>query len=308
MARHAIIADIHGNYPALRAVLNYILKELKIPLQYIINLGDTIGYYPWTNECTDTVRRLKIQSLKGNHCEASVSGVDIKEYKKTWSVESIPPLVYTRRELEKSPRNKEYLEGLAYIVEDHEKGYSCTHSNPINPLDLEIYLPYYLKPDKTGKPIVEPSLLVDAMTNRILFVAHYHKPSITRFPPDDPDKHEDVDEKDLEKPCPLDDDRKILVNVGSVGQPRDGNSKSCFCVFDEETTTVQFYRVAYDIEETQKKTIEADYGSVTRKLKKDLVNSDIVNEKYGHSIIERGEDWIKIDTSQYLAYRLGRGK
>jgi len=310
MAKRPIISDIHGNGPALKAVLNYILKELDIQLENVINLGDTIGYYPFVNECLDLTRRLGIKTLKGNHCEGCSDDVeDLEKYfnENRWSPHSRPPVVYARKELESSPRNLEFLKNSAYI--ENENGFGYTHSNPISPGDFDIYLPDYLKPDQSGQPIVQVHQLVNSMLERILFVGHSHIPSITRLDEEDSNNYNIINDENIYQPFPLDDDRKYLINAGSVGQPRDGNKDACFCVFDEDTTTVQFHRVSYNIEETQKKTIEAKYGlALIRKAKVDEDKLNELNKKYFDAVVQNNDRGVKIDVSLSLSNRLALGK
>lgn len=312
MARRPIISDLHGNGPALKAVLNYILKELDIPLENIINLGDTVGYYPFVNECLNRIRRLGIRSLKGNHCEGCSDDVeDLEKYfdERRWSRHSRPPIAYARKELESSPRNLEFLKNLDYIEYENEKGFGYTHSNPMMPGDFDIYLPDYLKPDRSGQPIVQPFQLINSMLERILFVGHSHIPSVTRLDESDPDNLKIIKDETLYQPFPLDDDKKYLINSGSVGQPRDGDNRACFCVFDEDTTTVEFHRVPYDIKETQKKTIEANYGAVfVFKRKADDDELKKLNKKYFDAVVENSDTGVKIDVSLALSNRLALGR
>jgi predicted phosphodiesterase len=247
MTKFAFISDVHGNYFALISTLNFIMRDLKISRQTTRCLGDIVGYYPYPNECVEMIRDLEILSCKGNHDHGSS---DDTEPLVGWGEHSKVPVLYARDQLK--PENKAFLQTLAPGY--HEEKCAWYHSNPVNPFDFFTYLPDDLEKidTSTNKPIIAASELVQAMEKPVLFVAHAHLPSITTINPANPENFAVANDPDtLYNSFKLAADRKYLINIGAVGQPRDKDPRSCLVVYDDEAQTVQFYRVAMKPEDLQ---------------------------------------------------------
>ncbi|MBI2570676.1 MAG: metallophosphoesterase family protein [Candidatus Schekmanbacteria bacterium] len=217
-----IISDIHGNLEALRSVYTA-LDDLDCG--YLVCLGDIVGYGPSPNECVDLVRERCDAVLMGNHDCATVGQMDIA-YFNPYAREA---LFWTRSQLSKE--NFNFLRDLPLTCERDSAIF--VHSTPFQP-----HMWHY---------VVTPS---DAMfqlayfDQQVCFIGHSHQPLMLSF--------------ESETTCRLhagevtmEPEVRYLVNVGSVGQPRDGIPDSCFAVFDEEQSLIRLYRQPYAVGKTQ---------------------------------------------------------
>ncbi|MBR9691895.1 metallophosphoesterase [Candidatus Woesearchaeota archaeon] len=263
----ALISDIHGNLPALDAVLYDILFNKKIsklsnPGENIRCLGDIVGYYPWPNECVDRIEKYKIPCVKGNHdrsCSDNKHEDDPELYFEKWGELSKHTGYFTRELL--TFENKTFLRHLDYKVD--EGSFSWVHANPIEPRKFK----YVLAKPSTHSLL--PFVVMSKMKESPVFIAHLHIPSI--FEEQDGNVLEYTSKIDYDNQLPLPKgpfqlkpDTKYLINIGSVGQPRDRNPESCYAEYDEDANTVQFHRVKYDIPSVQITTIGAGYGFIKR--------------------------------------------
>lgn len=203
--RFGIVADIHGNLEALKAVLN----ELEGEVDRLACLGDIVGYGPNPNECAEIIRHKKIPSVAGNH-EKATSG----ELELTWFNKNAAAAIrWTQKVI--FPENLEFIRGLPLIL-DFPK-FQIVHGSLVNP--AEEYL----------TSLAEALPTFEKMTQKLLFVGHTHRPLI------------------------LEHEGKKIINPGSVGQPRDGDPRAAYLIFDEEKNESTLYRVNYDIPAVQEK-------------------------------------------------------
>ena len=235
----AIISDIHGNLEALTGVLRKI-DDAKI--SRIICLGDIVGYGMDFEACIDVVAERCEVVLCGNHDEAVLTGpVDFNPV-------AGDVINYTRSVMKPSlvsPSKKKarwnFLKGL---VRNHREGrFVFFHGSPRDPVKE-----YIMRTDV----VFAPEKLRDIFDriDGICFVGHTHQPGVI------------IDELNYHfyEPGKIDNryhfgDKKALVNVGSVGQPRDSDNRAGFVIVDEEK--VEFIRVEYDYQSTMRK-IEAN--------------------------------------------------
>jgi len=224
--RYAIISDIHANYEAFTAVLNDI-KSLNIDETYC--LGDIIGYGPNPNECVDLILKNKIKSIKGNH-ERALSD---KKYLENFNIIAANVINWTTKEL--TPENKKILEDLPNYMFIEEK-FVLVHGS-------------FKKPDKylvENEDIIEEVEELKEAGIKIEFFGHTHISRII------------VDEKKPIKPkgnekIKLNEKNIYLINPGSVGQPREADSRASYLIFDSVSLTIEYRKVHYNIEETIKK-------------------------------------------------------
>jgi predicted phosphodiesterase len=223
--RIALYSDVHGNLEALNAVLKDMNRE-EVDKKYC--LGDLVGYGPNPNECIETVRENAEIILAGNHDWAAV-GLTAKTYFNPYALES---LEWTIKQL--TDENREFLKTLVpnAIAGDLE----LAHATPLEPTQWRYILS-----------------LQDAMDNylsmetKLCFIGHSHIPSIMEFA----DENNIIPIYDIYKV--LEKNRKYLINVGSVGQPRDSNREACYLVYDDKERNVEYRRVEYEIAKVQKK-------------------------------------------------------
>jgi len=207
----AIISDIHGNLPALNAVL-YAIDELGC--QKIISLGDITGYYSHPHECVDKLRHRNALQLLGNHDYYIVSGTAC-------------------------PRSTLVSDLIKYqrkVITEEQKALFSTFSSQLNIGDMSMVHGGWNDPlDEYLYEVSEHDLVGN---NKYFFSGHTHVQTLFLF------------------------QDKIYCNPGSVGQPRDGDPRAAFAIFDGGR--VVLHRVEYDIDETVK--LMKSVGFTDRKL------------------------------------------
>lgn len=222
---YGIIADIHGNLEALQSVMQF-LRKIK-PDKYIC-AGDIVGYGPNPNECAKTVMGLwPFMGVLGNHDWASCGMRDIS-YFNSHAVESIN---WTRNVL--TEINQMYISELPKAVSD--ENISVYHGSPRDQLDEYLITREQYKEN------------IKFLKTRITIVGHTHKPMIFS------DKRILTLDQDLQTIVFDADENNIIINPGSVGQPRDGNNKASCALYNTEKNELTVARIEYDIAATQNK-------------------------------------------------------
>jgi diadenosine tetraphosphatase ApaH/serine/threonine PP2A family protein phosphatase len=235
----AILSDIHSNLEALQAVLADIARQ---GVDTIYCLGDVVGYGPNPCECLDLVMQKCQVVLLGNHDQAVLG--DPVGY--AFNPTARRAILWTRQQLEGAGGDcGTAVRRLEFLAErplwHYEDGLLFVHASPCNPLNE------YVFPQDVDDP-EEMERLFEAV-QRCCFVGHTHMPGVfTEEPHADP--------YDFRNPEQLDGvyrltRRKALVNVGSVGQPRDGDPRACYILLGSDA--VRFRRVEYDLERTIRK-------------------------------------------------------
>jgi predicted phosphodiesterase len=227
----AIISDIHSNLEALRAVLTDI-GEHKV--EEIYCLGDVVGYGPNPRECVDEVMNCKIVLL-GNHDQGAMFDPE------GFNPPAERAIFWTRAQLEapgesRAAREKRW-EFLAERPRSYrEEGFLYVHGSARNPLNEYVFPEDIYNQRKMER--------IFALVERYCFQGHTHVPGIFT------ENLQFHSPEDVDHVYKLD-GRKTLCNVGSVGQPRDGDWRACYILLDGET--IRYRRVEYDIETTIKK-------------------------------------------------------
>ncbi len=225
------MSDIHGNLEALTAVLSDAKQQ---GARQIICLGDLIGYGPNPRECIDLVMEFDVCVL-GNHDLGALFDPE------GFSSGAERAIFWTRAQLE-APNGdieavKRRLDFLAELPRNHcDNEFMFVHGSARNPLNE-----YIFPEDIYNTRKIERVL---AVVQRYCFQGHTHVPGIFTaemqfFSPGDLGDHYTLS------------DEKCMINVGSVGQPRDGNPQSSYVIVDDKV--VHFRRVDYPFEETTKK-------------------------------------------------------
>lgn len=231
----ALISDLHSNVPALEAVF---AKIDALGIEDVRCLGDIVGYGAEPERCLDMVRERCRFSLRGNHDWGMFDGLD------EFNSLAREALLWTRRRLRPGLNPKRwgrwrYLKNLPERM--YEDGDLFVHASPRDPIRE-----YVLKSDG----FLNPEKLEDlfARFEGRCFLGHTHQPGFTG---EDLRFHAATgDGAVLKLP-----EGKAMINAGSVGQPRDGDNRACFCVVDAETVT--YHRVPYDIEKAQHLILQA---------------------------------------------------
>ena len=222
--RVAVLGDIHSNISALNAVIEDARSQ---NVTDFVCVGDIVGYNADPSECLEIVRDLCCAVVCGNHDHYCCNDEDLDDFHPL----AASVVDWTRRHL--TEEQQTYLRGLEYTKPIF--GFMLVHST----LDM---------PEKWG--YVFDSL--DAESNfsyqntGLCFHGHTHVPMV--FEKQGFDVHRGEPHK-LKATL----GRKYFVNVGSVGQPRDGDTRSSYVLYDSKTRELDFRRVVYDIAETQRR-------------------------------------------------------
>ncbi|MDE3057905.1 MAG: metallophosphoesterase family protein [Bacteroidota bacterium] len=216
----AVISDIHGNLEALTAALS-IVEERGIETTYC--LGDIVGYGANPNECIDELRSRNIPSLLGNHDEVVLDRTRLKRFTKYAKIAA----EWTESHL--TAEHKEYLSRLPLVKTLAE----CTfvHASPNEPHEWN----YVLTQEDARQ-------CFPYFSTEVCCIGHSHVPGIYC---------EDGSMHVVEK------GKRYLINVGSVGQPRDGDWRLSFGVFDFDSWSYEHVRAEYDVETSRQKIIAA---------------------------------------------------
>jgi diadenosine tetraphosphatase ApaH/serine/threonine PP2A family protein phosphatase len=232
----AFISDIHGNLEALTAVLADIESN---GIKEIYCLGDVIGYGPNPRECIDLIMQCRVVLL-GNHDQGAMFDPD------GFNGPAERAIFWTRSQLETSPETRQVREKrwefLAERPRVHkENGFLFVHGSARNPLNEYVFPEDIYNQRKMDR--------IFALVERYCFQGHTHVPGIfTEGQPEELYQFHAPDDIDYKHKL---DGHKTLCNVGSVGQPRDGDWRACYVVLDGDM--LYYRRVEYDIDTTVKK-------------------------------------------------------
>ena len=232
--KRALISDIHSNLEALHAVLADV-KEQEIEEVYC--LGDVVGYGPNPRECIDQIMKCDV-CLLGNHDQGALFDPE------GFNTGAERAIFWTRSQLEDCSGEAEdgvlRWDFLGELPRNHRDGpYLFVHGSARNPLNEYVFPEDIYNRRKMEK--------IFALVEKYAFQGHTHVPGVFTedfrfFSPEEVDHVFEFT------------DEKAMINVGSVGQPRDGDPRSCYVILqDEPVPQVRFRRVDYPREETIQK-------------------------------------------------------
>ena len=228
--RCAIIADIHANLTAFKAVLDHI--ERRGGVAEIWCLGDIVGYGPDPHQCIELLRQYNHICVAGNHDWAAIGKADASDFNPDAAV----ACQWTAQQL--SPEDVEYLDNLPMVIEKGD--FTLVHGSPRQPI-----WEYLLSISSARENFAY-------FSSQFCLVGHSHVPSIFRrtetgdcsFNPFSANVGLALGKS------------RLIINPGGVGQPRDGDPRASYAIFDSETRMVRLYRVPYDINATQLKMVK----------------------------------------------------
>ncbi len=225
--RYAIISDIHSNIEALDAVLKHIATQ---KVDSIVCLGDVVGYNAAPSECIKRIRELGCKVVKGNHDHyCSHPDVDLDDFQPN----AASVIEWTRRNISDNDIN--WLHNLPLSLK--YMGFTIVHSTLDSP---ENYRYVFDRQDAADSFV--------AQGTRVCFHGHTHVPCIFYHSPGK------TTAKDVFKYQATNghlDPGNYFINVGSVGQPRDGDWRSCYAILTVRSLTdmdIEFHRVEYDVD------------------------------------------------------------
>lgn len=220
--KYGVLGDIHGNISALQVAVTR-LRALGV--QRFISVGDVVGYGAAPRECMALLRGIGAHVVRGNH-DAAVSGGLELTYFNSHAKDAV---LWTRGQLD--AEETAWLAKLPLTLElDH---CAVAHGSLDHPERFDYIL---------GSQDAEPSLRV--LRRHACFVGHSHVPIAVLKLLEDP--HRTAYSRDTY--LDLSECERALINVGSVGQPRDEDPRTAFALFDSDASTVEILREEYDVE------------------------------------------------------------
>ncbi|RKY12830.1 MAG: metallophosphoesterase [Planctomycetota bacterium] len=226
--RYAIISDIHANLEALEAVLADIKKE---NVDKCVCVGDIVGYGANPHECIELVKKHCSVCVAGNHDFATIERTNIEFFNQY----ARQATLWTRKNITEDDRK--YLESLP-LVADVDDRFTLVHGT--------LYAPALFDYIQTT---FDAYLSLQVLQKPLCFVGHSHVP-ISFF-------LDDAVTYSTEPVIQLKEGVKAVINVGSVGQPRDDDPRAAYAVYDTEKNLVVIKRVEYDVEKAIKKIRDA---------------------------------------------------
>ena len=228
--RYAIIADVHANLTAFAAVLKDI--EQRGGMDEIWCLGDIVGYGPDPHECIALLRQQRYVCVAGNHDWGAIGKVDIADF----NPDAAAACQWTAQQL--SPEDVRYLENLPLTLERDD--FTLVHGSPREPI---------------WEYLISTSIALQNFNffqSPYCLVGHSHLPLVFR----DEDGACSFNKWATNIGLALGRNR-LIINPGGVGQPRDGDPRASYAIYDTENRQIRLYRVPYDIETTQHKMMES---------------------------------------------------
>ena len=220
----AIISDVHANLEAAEACFREIDK---INPDRIICLGDMVDYCAQPNEVIDIIQERCDVIIIGNHDEAQIDYFISDGFSDNARISSI----HTRSVLK--PEHKEFIKTLKYT--HSEENILFVHSSPLNPIEYDYILDNYTA-----------HINFRSFNESVCFIGHSHYPMVFE---------EKAFSVKVTDPDNVKKGRRYIINAGSVGQPRDGDPRLAFGLFDTEKFKYQLVRLEYDIQSASDKII-----------------------------------------------------
>lgn len=227
--RYAVVSDIHGNQESLQRAFS-----LMRPDDRVLCLGDIVGYGPNPNECVRMIRERSAETVLGNHDVAAVDNFGVEYF----NAAARRAIEWTQTVIEEE--NIAWLNGLSYEI--RQPGFLMVHGAPVHYFE-------YLLDKRHAKAAFERT---DAP---LIFVGHTHIAEYYALEHDGSISHEHMQHGGTISLAP---GVRYIIDVGSVGQPRDLNPQASFVFFDDEKRTVEWVRYDYPIAQVQQKIVDAE--------------------------------------------------
>ena len=226
--RYAILSDVHGNIDSLECALDKIGAE-----DVVISLGDVVGYGPNPNECVAKLRERARHAVLGNHDLAAVENFGVEGFNDA----ARTAIGWTQGVLDDASRA--WLNLLPYELRFPD--FLLVHGAPVT------YFEYILDKDGAARAF-------DRTDASIVFVGHTHIAEYWVR-----DAQGSIGHRHMQRggELKLEPEKRYIIDVGSVGQPRDLNPQACYAIYDPQEREVQWIRYDYPIAEVQRKMREA---------------------------------------------------
>lgn len=223
--RYGIFGDIHGNFEALEAVLVDMQDQ---GVTHPLCLGDVVGYGADPVACLQWVQQLNCPIVKGNHDEEAAHDGPLDHFSERAAI----AMQWTREQL--SAEQRQFLKDLRYRRQMGD--FILVHASLDSPGQWS-YINNALEAAASFNYQLDP----------LCFIGHTHVPKVFV-------KNAEIDTETYST-LAIEPKRKYLINAGSVGQPRDGDWRAAYVIYDEEARTVELRRVPYDLAKAQAKIV-----------------------------------------------------
>ncbi len=228
--RYAIIADIHANLAAFTAVLDDI--ERGGGVEEVWCLGDVVGYGPDPHQCLELLRQYNHVCVAGNHDWAAIGKLDTSDF----NPDAAAACHWTGQQL--TSEDIEYLDSLPLVI--HRSDFTLVHGSPRDPIWE------YLLSTSVAKGNFA------CFQSQFCLVGHSHVPLVFEY---------NETGACLFNEFPADTvlrlaKNRLIINPGGVGQPRDGDPRASYAIYDSEAGSITHYRIPYDIGATQERMMK----------------------------------------------------
>ncbi len=228
--RYAILGDIHGNLAAFEAVLDDV--EARGGFDEIWCLGDIVGYGPEPHACIELLQRYKHTCVAGNHDWAAAGKINISDF----NPDAARACQWTAKQL--TEEDMKYLQNLPDKLV--RGGFTLVHGSPRQPI-----WEYLLS-------VGDAYASFDYFDTKFCFIGHSHVPLIFWQ-----DKKGNCFGARISNEVRLASlDGRLIINPGGVGQPRDGDPRASYAIYDSDARIIYHYRVNYDITITQREMMK----------------------------------------------------
>ena len=233
--RYLLISDIHANLAAFETVL----KDAEGRYDKVWCLGDMVGYGPDPNECVELLLTLDHICLAGNHDWAVLGKLDVDDF----NPDARFATLWTREQL--TNKVQDFLDNLPIALIEEEI-FTLVHGSPRHPIWEYILYPAVAQPN------------FKQFNTSFCFVGHTHSPVIFQEAAEAGEMCEAFIPEFNNGPIKLG-ERRLIINPGSVGQPRDGDARAAYGILDIDMQTFEHRRVTYPISITQEKMKKEDF-------------------------------------------------
>jgi diadenosine tetraphosphatase ApaH/serine/threonine PP2A family protein phosphatase len=228
--RYAIIADIHANLVAFTAVLDDI--DGRGGVEEVWCLGDVVGYGPDPHQCIELLCRYNHVCVAGNHDWAAIGKLDTSDF----NPDAAAACRWTGQQL--TAEDIRYLESLPLVIDRGD--FTLVHGSPREPI-----WEYLLSTTSARVNFA-------CFQSQFCLVGHSHVPLIFEYSEDGACSFSQFPAGGVLRLA----QNRLIINPGGVGQPRDGDPRASYAIYDSEAGTISLHRIPYDIEATQARMVE----------------------------------------------------
>jgi len=233
--RYAVLSDVHGNLEALSTVLADAASEGALG---ILCLGDAVGYGADPAPCIELLGERSTRMVAGNHEHGALGLLDVRWF----NAAARAAALWTRDRLGADHQN--FLTGLPLASTLGEA--TCVHASPRRPEEWD----YLLSAEDGFQAFGD-------FATRLCFVGHSHRPGVWSLGSSGPAYEDLAGPAFHDRRIPFQDGRRYIINVGSVGQPRDRDPRAAYVLWDEDERSVTLRRVTYDHKAAAAKILRA---------------------------------------------------